>query len=78
LKPNYLDRIKVERRNSLKKKVRIGLIICSAVLGFLAVVLSIIVWQSTPFFNMNLVFFDVIIVVLAAVLYAIAVMSPSD
>ena len=62
----------------MKKKVRIGLIICSAVLGFFAVVLSIIIRQGTPFFNMNFVFLDVIIVFLAAVLYAIAVMSPSD
>jgi predicted membrane channel-forming protein YqfA (hemolysin III family) len=60
----------------LKKKIRIGLIICSVVLGLFAVVLSIFIWQSTPFFDMNLVFYDVIIIVLTAVLYAIAVMSP--
>ena len=78
LKTNYLDRTKDEGKNFLKKKMRIGFIICSVVLGFLAVVFSIIIWQSTPFFNMNLVFYDVIIVVLAAVLYAIAVMSPSQ
>jgi len=60
----------------LKKKIRIGLIICSAVLGLIAMVLSVFIWQSTPFFDMNLVFLDVIIVVLMAILYAIAVMSP--
>jgi hypothetical protein len=58
--------------------VRIGLIICSVILGLLALVLAIIIWQGTPFFDMKLVFLDVIIVVVMAVLYAIAVMSPSD
>jgi hypothetical protein len=62
----------------LKKKIRIGLIICSVVLGLVAVALSIFIWQSTPFFDMSLVFLDVIIVVLMAVLYAIAVMSPQN
>jgi hypothetical protein len=62
----------------LKKKIRIGLIISSAVLGLFAVTLSIFIWQSTPFFNMDLVFLDVIIVVLVAVLYATAVMSPQN
>ena len=61
----------------MKKKVRIGLIICSVMLGFFAVAFSFFIWQGTPFLNMNFVFFDVIIVILAAVLYAIAVMSPS-
>ena len=60
----------------MKKKVRIGLIVCSAVLGLFAAVLSVFIWQSTPFFDMNLVFLDAIIIVLTAVLYAIAVMSP--
>jgi predicted membrane channel-forming protein YqfA (hemolysin III family) len=62
----------------LKKKVRIGLIICSAVLVLFALIFFVIIWQGTPFLNMNFVFLNVIIVVLAAVLYAIAVMSPSD
>jgi len=62
----------------MKKKVKIGLIICSAVLGFFAVVFFFIIWQGTPFLNMNFVFLDVMILVLVAVLYAIAVMSPSD
>jgi hypothetical protein len=60
----------------LKKKVRIGLIICSAVLVLFAVVLSVLIWQSTPFFDMNLVLLDVIVLLLAAGLYAIALMSP--
>jgi hypothetical protein len=56
--------------------VRIGLIICSAVLGVFAAVLSVIIWQSTPFFNLNLVFLDIILILIMAALYAIAVMSP--
>jgi uncharacterized membrane protein len=60
----------------MKKKVRIGLIVCSAVLGLFAVALAVFIWQSTPFFDMNLVFLDAIIVILTAVVYAIAVMSP--
>jgi hypothetical protein len=72
-----MDRIRVEGESyALKKKVRMFLIICSAVLGLFAVVLSIIIWQATPFFDMSLVFLDAVLVVLMAALYAIAVMSP--
>jgi predicted membrane channel-forming protein YqfA (hemolysin III family) len=68
--------LKLQGAWRLKKKVRISLIVCSAVLGLFAVALAVFIWQSTPFFDMNLVFLDAVIAVITAVLYAIAVMSP--
>jgi len=40
--------------------------------------LAIHVWQGTPFFDMNLVFVDVVLFLVVAVLLATVMMSPTD
>lgn len=62
----------------MKNGVKLGLMLCSAILGISAVVLAIHIWQSTPFFDMTLVFLDVVLVLLMAASLAIALMSNSD
>jgi len=55
-----------------------GLIIVSVILAVCSVVLTIHVWQGTPFFDMNLVFVDVVLFLVVAVLLATVMMSPTD
>jgi len=62
----------------LRNKVRVLLIACSVALGVCAIMLASYIWQGTPFFNMNLVFLEVIVVLLVAASIAIAMMSPCD
>ena len=62
----------------MKNKVKLLLLICSAILSICAIALGYHIWQGTPFFDMRLVFVDAVIVLLTAALLAIAMLSSSD
>lgn len=62
----------------LKSSIKLILIICSAILGLSAVALSFYIWQASPFFNMNLVFADAILVLLMSALVAVTMLSSSN
>ena len=60
----------------MNKKVRIGLFSCVLVLGLFAVGLSFSIWQTSPFYDLNLVVVDVMVILLMAILFAVALMAP--
>lgn len=62
----------------MKNQAKMILIILSVVLGACAVFLSIHIYQATPFFELNLVFLDVVLILVTAALFATAMMAPCD
>jgi hypothetical protein len=60
---------------SLKKQIRVAIFVCVAALGLLALALAVIIYQGTPFFNMNLVALEVLVILLMAILYVTALMA---
>ena len=55
-----------------------GLLLSVIVLGVLIVVLSVLIWLGSPFFDMRLVLVDVVLALMMAVFLAVALLAPPD
>ena len=62
----------------MKRDTRIGIVVYIILIGLFALALGLLIWQNTPFFDMRLVLLEVVILLAMAILFALAVMTPSD